>query len=61
MDTRHEESLIEEIEQVRRELHRLISDQSTELTSARTCALSARLDLLIARYMNQELNQSAGN
>jgi hypothetical protein len=59
MDTRHEHSLIEEIEQLRRELHRLISDQTTPLTSAKACVLSARLDLLIARYMNEQLKQSA--
>lgn len=62
MDGKQETALRDEIEQLRQELHRLLSDHATELTSARTCALSARLDLLIARYMSESMkSEAAGN
>lgn len=59
MSGKGEIALREEIEQLRQELHRLLSDHATELTSAKTCALSARLDLLIARYMDETTKTAA--
>ncbi len=59
MGGKGEMTLQEEIELLRQELHRLLSDHTTELTSAKTCALSARLDLLIARYMNETMKSKA--
>lgn len=59
MGAKGEMALREEIELLRQELHRLLSDHATELTSAKTCALSARLDLLIARYMSEVMKSEA--
>lgn len=42
------------MEELRQELHRLLSSQPDAVSSPKACALSARLDLLITRYMNME-------
>lgn len=54
MDRVEEKALVEEMEQLRHELYRLLNGQPDMLTSPKVCALSARLDLLITRYMGIE-------
>lgn len=46
-----EVTLVEEMEQLRQELYRLLNGRPDLLSSPKVCALSARLDLLITRYM----------
>ncbi len=46
--------LLSELEELRQELYRLLSSHPEQVNSPKACALSARLDLLITRYMEFE-------
>lgn len=46
-----EMALVEEMEQLRQELCRLLNSRPDMLASPKVFALSTRLDLLITRYM----------
>lgn len=62
MDCNAETELREEMEQLRQELHNLLAAEPDRLNSPKACALSARLDLLIARYMSVTQRQfESGN
>lgn len=51
----NEHALLHEIEELRQELSRLLDDNPQLLDSPQACALSARLDILILRYMRAKL------
>lgn len=60
---KEELELLNEIEVLRSELHRLLEaeDASQQLGSAKIWALSTRLDLLITRYMRMKEARATGS